>query len=251
MPQQIVGKVAQADSGADARQPYILQFRAAHAVFYAAEYMFDPTPNLGLQPVELLLQFVQRPVPHAFFVHVVCDAELRKRSVDLRAFVRTVREQLLVLVFRADQFRQRLRVVHRGVGHGVVGDDRRVGIGPDVIFIAVKCLVIFLRPPRIQIFLAQLVRLVFPLRRGPALLDHFVFLPRVALPGHLDETRVHDRARFGDDTLLCQDGTVSVEQRLDHPGSRQGLAKEPHRGKNPGPRCPTAIRENAETTAGR
>jgi hypothetical protein len=71
MPKKIVSEVAQADSRADAQQPDILQFRTAHAIFDTPGYMVDMTTYLGLQPVELLLQSIQRTIPRAFLVNEV------------------------------------------------------------------------------------------------------------------------------------------------------------------------------------
>ena len=45
---EIVGQVGQADSGADARQPDILEYRTVHAVFDITEDMFDQKADLRL-----------------------------------------------------------------------------------------------------------------------------------------------------------------------------------------------------------
>ena len=102
VPKEVIGKVAQTDSRADARQPDILQFRAAHAVFHTPEDVLDMTTHLGLQPVELLLHCIQRPVPRALFVNVVLEAKFGELRVRLGTLVGAVREKILSLVLWTD-----------------------------------------------------------------------------------------------------------------------------------------------------
>jgi hypothetical protein len=148
------------------------------------------------------------------------------------------RTGFLVMVGRADQIRQRLRIVDGGIRDVIVGDQRWLGVRPNVVLITKERSLIFLRPARIQILLAELVRLLFSFGRPPPCLINSFSSRVVALLGYLHETGVHNGADLRDDTLFLQDRAIHIEQRFDRVGDRQGFAEKPHGGEIRPPMLP-------------
>lgn len=73
-----------------------------------------------------------------------------------------------------------MNVCRRG---DVVDQELAGGVGKSVNLVAVVNLVVFLRPPGVNILLALLGRLIIPQLAAPALLDELIFLTRIALLG--------------------------------------------------------------------
>ncbi len=95
-----------------------------------------------------------------------------------------------------------MNVCRRG---DVVDQELAGGVGKSVNLVAVVNLVVFLRPPGVNILLALLGRLIIPQLAAPALLDELIFLTRIALLGGLNERAVEDHgARVAEQALLAK-----------------------------------------------
>ena len=67
-------------------------------------------------------------------------------------------------------------------------------VDADVVFVAVVVLTILLRPPRLNILLPQLGRILFPILRCLTFLDLGVLFPAVALAGRGYQAGINDLA---------------------------------------------------------
>ena len=95
-----------------------------------------------------------------------------------------------------------MNVCRRG---DVVDQELAGGVGKSVNLVAVVNLVVFLRPPGVNILLALLGRLIIPQLAAPALLDELISLTRMALLGGLNERAVEDHgARVAEQALLAK-----------------------------------------------
>src|SRR3974390_138891 len=83
------------------------------------------------------------------------------------------------------------------------------------------------RPARVAVLLAEFSRLVLPFVRDAAFLNRLLLVVSVALFWRGDQAGVDDLAAHGDIAARAQRRVEPVEQRLDGPGLRAALAKQP------------------------
>jgi len=199
---------------------------AGHHVLMA-EDMFYPGAGSGTGPVGLLFLFVQLPVSVPFVMNPTrVSLFLELRFSFLRAVGR-VGPYGATTVLLVEQFVEHLAVVDRRIGHRITPDQLVFLVDVDVILVAVVALAMLLGPAGIEVFLAFLVRLVFPRFGYLALLDLLVLLAPVSISRHVHQAGIDDLTAFGQKAGLPQLPIKSIEQLFHQPMTGQLLPEQP------------------------
>jgi len=169
----------------------------------APEGVFNAGPNAALLLVLAHLgprQWISRV---ALFADVGEHVEALQDRPDGRADVGAVGPQHRVAVAFAQQFLDRLRVVHGGVRHGKSLDKLAGRIDLHVVLVTVIRLAVLLCPAGVEVFLALASRLFSNALGHLAALDLRVLVTAIALLRSLNKTGVDDLAAAGDQPLVA------------------------------------------------
>src|SRR6516225_4174450 len=119
---------------------------------------------------------------------------LSQPPLDRGRAISAVRPHVLGRVRWIENVVELLTVVHRRIGYIPFADQLVRLVDADVVLVSVETLVVLLGPPRIDILLGELSRLLLPLLRRLVSLDRLVLLFRVVLPRYRHVCAIDDLA---------------------------------------------------------
>lgn len=164
----------------------------------APEGMFDTRADVALLLILTFLGSRERILSSAFFTNIGEHVEAFQDGSNGRANVSTVSPQKGATVTFAQEFFDRLRVVHGGIGDGE-GLDKLTGrIDLHVVLVAVITLMVLLGPASLQVLLALAAGLSSDALGHLATLDLLVLVTAVSLLGSFDKTGINNLAATGD-----------------------------------------------------
>ena len=145
-------------------------------------------------------------VSDAFFMHFAYHVT----PVDTVVLtgISTVGIEFLASVFTIDERFKFLGIMNRRTTDSIGADEFCVLINFDMIFVTIKKQLILFNPASINVFLSELMGLLFPCIRGFTGFYFFVFLPCIALPRNFDKTGIDYLACISKDTLVIVLGLV-------------------------------------------
>ena len=158
----VVGEVLQPYPSLRPRQPDTTQQRPAHVVALGPENMLDADPNGRTGLVALLLALAQRLVAAGFAMDPALQPLLLQRRLDLRRAISAVRPYAQGRVVPIQDIVENLTVVRRRVAHLIAPHQLVPTVHVDMVLVAVMAPAVLLGPPRIDILLAPLCRLILP-----------------------------------------------------------------------------------------
>ena len=150
---KVVTKVHHTDLIFVANSPDASVIGSSQRHLHEGENMFDPRPSFRFPAVPLFLRGRNRLASSAFFMDIIARARDAEVFGDGCTGVGRIGVEFQVTVCGGNQHREHHAVVRRGGCGGVVADEFGLRADFHVILVTVKCLVAFLGPTGIGVFL--------------------------------------------------------------------------------------------------
>ena len=194
-----------------------------------AEDALNPRPNRRLLFVHCLLKGAQGMVPIPLAMDMILNASFLQKPTNLLRRIRAIPPYGLTGIGRIKQGFSLLTVMDMSRRYFIRSYQLMLDVYIDMVLIPVIRLIALFRPSGISVLLPQLCRLFFPLSRNLTILNLPILLRRVALPGDLHDTGIHDHPLFRLVAGIIQIPAKQGKELLDRPRTGYRLAEQPNR----------------------